>query len=69
MKFKGWGGGGGRVVDGERNKIKFGGEPDHHTDCPVRNLVITQHSEQILMKFSRLFCNDIRNNLLIQFLG
>ena len=34
----------GRVWDGIRNKwLNFGGELDHHVDCPTRNLAIAQH--------------------------
>ena len=31
-------------LGGKQNKLlNFGDDPDHHTDCPIRNLPITQH--------------------------
>ena len=39
----------GGVQGDKRNKwINFGGDPDHHADCPTRNLAITQ---QIMTRF------------------
>ena len=41
--------------------VNFGGNPDHHADCPIRNLAITQQMDQILMKFSGSLYNHVWN--------
>ena len=41
------------VQAGIRNKsVNFGGNLDHHTDCPIRNMTITQ---QIMSNFDAIF--------------
>ena len=43
---------------GKRNvKLYFGGNPDHHTDCPISNPVITQ-------KVMNGYDNEINGGLL-----
>ena len=43
----------GGVRGGKRNKrLDFGIDPDHHADCPIGNLAITQ---QIMSKFDDIF--------------
>ena len=53
----------GKVQGGQRNKgLDFGSNLDHHADCPIRSLAITQ---QIMIKFSGKPHNGTRNNWLI----